>query len=101
MTKLAQTKYKKQWYCNLKNLLNESMLDDINEKYGDEMDEAIARILLIIDHCQREEEILPPEMAAGALFAILVECGSFENDPEFGDILDYGYILAKDKASKN
>ncbi len=96
MTAVSEQMLKKRWYCYLKCFLDEEMLDDISKEFGDEMDEAVAKLLYVVEFCQREEVVLTPEIATGVLFAILVECVSFGTYPDMDDVAEFGTLLAKD-----
>ena len=98
MTKLSQTILLKRWSLYLREFLDVDMVEDIKKEYGDELGEACAKIINVIDVCEKEEGLeLSPEMAAGVLLAIIAECASVgDSFPDYTDLLDLGYLLSRD-----
>ncbi len=96
MTDLSRNLRKKRWYCYLKSFLCDEMLEDIAAQYNDELSEALAKVINVIEFCHREEIQLAPEMAAGVLFGILAECASVRGAPHYDDLMSVGCMLARD-----
>lgn len=98
MTKLSQTILLKRWSLYLREFLDVDMVEDLKKDYGDELGEACARIINVIDICEREKDIaLSPEMASGVLLAIIAECASVgDSFPGYTDLLDLGYMLSRE-----
>lgn len=97
MTKLSQTILLKRWSLYLREFLDVDMVEDLKKDYGDELGEACARIINVIDICEKEDLELSPEMAAGVLLATIAECASVgDSFPDYTDLLDLGYMLSRE-----
>ena len=97
MTKVSQTILLKRWSLFLREFLDMDMVEDLKANYGDELEEACAKIINVIDVCEKEDLELSPEMASGVLLAIIAECASVGYDfPDNADLLDMGYMLSKE-----
>lgn len=96
MTRLSQTILLKRWSLYLKDFLDIDMVEDLEDAYGNELEEACAKILNVVEVCGKEDHVLSPEMAAGVLTAILAECASVPEFPAYPELLEVGYLLAKE-----
>ena len=54
MPNIRQALILKRWNLYLRSFFDLEMLEDIAEQYDDEMDESCARILNLIEVCERE-----------------------------------------------
>lgn len=96
MPNVRQTLILKRWNLYLRSFFDLEMLEDIAEQYDDEMDESCARILNLIEVCEREGRVLTPEVAAGAIIGILAECACVTEIPEIDQVIGFGLLLAKE-----
>lgn len=96
MPNIRQTLILKRWNLYLRGFFDMDMIEDISDQYGDELDESCARILNVIEVCEREDRILPPEVAAGVIIGILAECACVTEIPELDQLMGFSFLLAKE-----
>ena len=96
MPSIRQTLILKRWNLYLRSFFNLKMLADIAEYYNDELDEACARILNVIDFCERKGRVLAPEVATGVIIGVLAECVCVTEIPEMDRMIGFGLLLAKE-----
>ncbi len=96
MPNIRQTLILKRWNLRLRSLFDSDMLLDLSEQYDDELDESCARILNVVEVCEREDRCLLPEVAAGVIIGILSECACLKEFPDNEVLMALGYLLAKE-----
>ena len=98
MTKVSQTILLKRWTLYLREILDIDMVNELfsSGSYGNELEESCAKILNVVEVCTREEITLSPTMATGVLLAILSECDCVSEFPDEDDLMNWGYLLAKE-----
>ncbi len=96
MPNIRQTLILKRWHNNLHSLFDPDMLEDLSEQYDDELDESCARILNVVEVCERENRCLLPEIATGVIIAILAECACLIEFPDNEDLMALGFLLAQE-----
>lgn len=96
MPNVRQTLILNRWNLYLRSFFDLEVLEDIVEQYDDEMEESCARILNVIEVCEREGRVLTPEVAAGVIIGILAECACVDGIPELDHVIGYGLLLAKE-----